>query len=325
MTSLSISRIVLGLALLLGAAGVSLHVQAAPNAEDEERRKTVIASYTGGEITVGEVETAIGIASPLSLAELSSMHMVQHWYDQTLRTELLLAEAQRRGYATNPQARRRVEELAVDLMLAGVIGEPLKSWNPSDEALQQFFATRQADLGAPELRRVIELVVATEAEARALLPRFQSAQGEALRELIKQHSLDEASKKDDGYSRYFDRAGLLDDRSAKVDPALANAAFALPSIGASSDVVALSGPEKRFAMLKLLALRPAYTPTFQQALPVMKKLMTDERREQDRAELEAGARKRFPPKVHYELLNQLPAVIEPPPEPVQMSKPSPLR
>ncbi|HET8934163.1 MAG TPA: peptidyl-prolyl cis-trans isomerase [Polyangiales bacterium] len=313
MRSLCKLRIFGGLALI--GWGVSLHVQAAPSRseEDEARRKTVVASYTGGEVTVGEVEDAIGIVSPLALTELKDSTMVQHWYDQTLRNELLLAEAQRRGYAKNFAARRRVEELAVDLMLAGVIGEPLKTWNPSDEALQEFFKTRQAELGAPELRRVVELVVATEAEARALMPKFQSAQGAELRELIKTHSLDEASKNDDGYSRYFDRAGLLDDRSTKVDPALATAAFALPSVGAFSDVVALTpaGPQKRFALLKLLAVRPAYVPSLQQATPVMKKLMTDEKREQDRATLEADARKRFPPKIRYELLNSLPAEIVP--------------
>jgi hypothetical protein len=194
-------------------------------------------------------------------------------------------------------------------MLGAVIAEPMKSFVPSEEALQKFFKTRTAELGAPELRRVIELVVATEAEARALLPQFKSAQPDAQKQLIKQHSLDVPSRNDDGYSRYFDRAGTLDDRSASVDPALASATFALTGIGATSDVVALGGPEKRFALLKLVALRPAYVPTFQQALPVMKKLMTEERREQGRAQLEQDARAHFPAKVRVELLESLPAEL----------------
>lgn len=304
------TRIWCGLALV--AWGVTWHVHAAPpdpEPANTARRALAVASFAGGEVTVGEVEDAIGTATPQTLAELGGAHMVRHWYELTLRQELLLSEAQRRDYAKNPRVHQRIAQLGVDLMLAGVIGEPLKSFAPSDEALQQFWKTRQADLGAPELRRVIELVVATEAEARALLPRFQSAQADVLRELIKQHSLDVPSRNDDGYSRYFDRAGTLDDRSTSVDPALANAAFALAGIGATSNVVALAGPEKRFALLKLLALRPAYVPTFQQALPVMKKLMTDERREQDRAALELAAHTHFQPKVRYELLNSLPAEL----------------
>lgn len=308
------SRIWCAFALL--GSGVSWPVHAAPSgagpldAIDAARRATVVGSYNGGEVTVGEVEDAVGTATPGSLEDMSRMSMVQYWYYQTLRQELLLAEAQRRGYGEMPAVRRRVEELAVDLMLGAVIAEPMKSFVPSDEALQQFFQTRQAELGAPELRRVIELVVATEAEARALLPAFQAAQGQALRDLIQKHSL-APSRNEDGYSRYFDKAGLLDDKSASVDRALATAAYALPSIGSSSNVFALSGPEKRFAIVKLIALRPAYVPTYQQAIPVMKKILTDEQRERERAKLEQDARAMFQPKVHDELLKLLPTELGP--------------
>jgi hypothetical protein len=311
--SLSHSRIWCALALL--GWGASLHVHAAPSgsapldAIDAARRATAVATYTGGEITVGEVEDAVGTATPDSLEDMSRISYVTHFYYQTLRQELLLGEAQRRGYAELPTVRRRVEELAVDIMLGAVVAEPMKTFVPSDEALQQFFKTRQAELSAPELRRVIELVVATEAEARTLLATFQAAQGQELRELIKKHSL-APTRNDDGYTRYFESSGLIDDKSTSVDSALAKAAFALPPVvGTTSNVFALSGPEKRFAAVKLLALRPAYVPTFQQAVPVMKKLLTDEQRDIERGKLEDGARATFQPKVHDELLKLLPAEL----------------
>jgi parvulin-like peptidyl-prolyl isomerase len=291
-----------------------LHVHAAPSgsapldAIDAARRATVVASYDGGEVTVGEVEDAIGTATPGSLEDMSSMSYATHWYHQTLRQELLLGEAQRRGYAELPSVSRRVKELAMDLMLGAVIAEPMKSFVPTDDVLQEFFKTRSAELSAPELRRVVELVVATEAEARTLQPAFQAAQGQAQRDLIQKNSL-APSRSDDGYSRYFDSAGTLDDKSGSVDPALAKAAFALPAIGSTSDVFALSGPEKRFAIVKLLALRPAYVPTYQQAIPVMKRILTDEQRERERAKLEEGARAALKPKVHDHLLKLLPAEL----------------
>jgi hypothetical protein len=46
-------------------------------------------------------------------------------------------------------------------------------------------------------------------------------------------------------------------------------------------------------------------------VPVMKKLLTDEEREKERAKLEQGARATFQPKVHDELLKLLPAEIGP--------------
>ena len=313
--STSISRIWCGLALL--GSGVSLHVHAAPSgsapldAIDAARRDTVVASFNGGEVTVGEVEDAVGTATPDSLADMSRMSYVQHFYYQTLRQELLLAEAQRRGYAELPSVVRRVDELSMDLMLGAVIAEPMKSFTPTDAALQEFFKTRAAELGAPELRRVVELVVASEEEARTLLPIFQAAQGNELRELIKKHSL-APSRNEDGSSRYFDNSGVLDDKSASVDSGLAKATFALPPVlGLTSNIFALSGPEKRWGIVKLLAVRPAYVPNYQQAVPVMKKILTDEQRERERAKLEEGARATFQPKVHDELLKLLPADLGP--------------
>lgn len=313
------SRIWCGLALL--GCGVSLHVHAAPSgpglhgphdAIDAARRDTVVASFNGGEVTVGEVEDAVGTATPDSLEDMSRMSYVQHFYYQTLRQELQLAEAQRRGYAQLPAVVRRVEELAMDLMLGAVIAEPMKSFTPTEAALQEFYKTRAAELGAPELRRVVEVVVASEEEARTLLPKFQAAQGTELRELVEKHSL-ATSRNEGGNTRYFDSNGVLDDKSASVDSAIAKATFALPPVlGLTSNLFALSGPEKRWAIVKVLAVRPAYVPNYQQAVPVMKKLLTDEEREKERAKLEQGARATFRPKVHEELLKLLPAELGPP-------------
>lgn len=312
------SRSFCGLALL--AWGVSLHVYAAPagsappdglDAIDAARRATAVATYNGGEVTVGEVEDAVGIATPSSLEDMSRMSYVQHFYNETLRQELLLGEAQRRGYKDVITVRRRVQELAMDLMLGAVIAEPMKSFTPTEEALQQFYQTRSAELGAPELRRVVELVVPSEEEARTLLPKFQAAQGQELRELVEKHSL-AASRSAGGSSRYFDNTGLLDDKSASVDSALAKATYALPPVlGLTSNVFAMSGPDKHFAMIKLLAVRPAYAPTYEQAVPVMKKILTDEQRERERAKLEQDARATFQPKVHDELLKLLPVELGP--------------
>ena len=314
--SLSLSLVLCGLAVVSWA--VSGHVKAAPRntapitrtPEDLQRRATALATYTGGEVTVGEVEDAIGIVAPQGLASDSEWSAVQEKYAHLLQTELLEIEARRRGYANNDRVQIRIQELASDLMIAQV-NQPLESYIPSTEELAEFFQSHQAELGAPELRRVIELVVSTEAEARALLPSFQAATNQALRELTKTKSIDVASRTADGYSRYFDRNGVLDDKSASVDPALAKAAYALAGIGATSDVVTLkaSDGKQTYAILRLAALRPAYVPTLQQATPTARKLIIDERREQGRAQLEQDARKHFTAVVHAELLDKLPAEL----------------
>lgn len=312
MRSLSLSRAFC--ALVLASLGGSGHAFAAPptsparSPEDLARRATPIATYAGGEVTVGEVEDAIGIVAPHTLASASEWMSVQEKYAHTLQTELFESEAMRRGYATNDRVQLRIQQLAIDLMVAREVNQPLESYTPTNEELAEFFQSHQAELGAPELRRVIELVVGSESEARALLATFQAASNQELRELVKSKSIDVASRTDDGFSRYFDRNGLLDDKSGSVDPALAKAAFALSGIGATSDVVKLKGADGKstYAILRLAALRPAYVPTLQQATPTAKKMIIDERREQGRARLEEEARKRFPPVVHNDVLDKLP-------------------
>jgi hypothetical protein len=307
--------------LCLVGLGVPWHAAAAPSdsaptsSADAARRALAVVSYNGGEVTVGEVEDAL--RRPVTLPNGKTLGeppgSPQEALYRTLETELLEQEAQRRGYDKQFRVRYVFLDTGIQLLLDKEVDQPLRGFVPTEDELKRYFAEHKTEIDAPELRRVTQIVVATEAEARALLPQVQAADGAALRDLVNKHSIDAVSRQDSGYSRYFDDQAVLDDRQGSVDKGLAKAAFALPGIGATSDVVALAdatdaGKGKgKFAIIRLAALRPAYLPTLEQARAVLTKKVTEERRTNATNAVAEEARKRLAPVYHYEVLDSLPA------------------
>lgn len=273
---------------------------------EAQRRAIAVATYDGGEVTVGELEDALAQASPRIRERTRGPAGLHELLEQTLRTELYQREAKRRGYGKHDRVRRVTLDTAIQFLLDAEVDRPLREFEPTDELLKQYFAEHKSEIDAPELRRVIEIVVATQAQARELLPQVRAAEGQALRELVMKHSIDSASRKDSGYSRYFDREGVLDDHSSSVDKGFARAAFALSGVGATSEVIPVDG---KFAIIKLAAIRPAYLPSFEQALPVVRKRVIEARRTRQTNAIVERARKRLEPVYHYDVLDSLPAEL----------------
>jgi len=308
----AMSRI--SLCLLATALAAPCGVKAAPTdpaasgTAEAKRRATAVATYDGGEVTVGEIEDAIRGSSPVTQDRSGEPEGLYGWLERNLVFELELQEAERRGYGANERVVKTVQDTAIQFMLDADVDKPILAFQPSQEQLMQYFQEHRSEIAAPELRRVTMLVVDSSSKAHELLPRFKAAKGQALRELVQANSLDEASRKDSGYSRYFDREGNYDDRSAKVAPQLAQAAFALPTVDSISDVFPVN--DGRFAIIRLAAIRPAYEPTFEQALPVVRKRVVEERRSSMTEAVANQALKYLQPVVHDELLELLPAEIE---------------
>lgn len=295
-----------------GDVGVVMAAPSDPVASspaDVQRRALAVATYDGGEVTVGEIEDAIAAASPATQASATDPVALRGWLDRNLQFELELQEAERRGYGNNERVQKTVADTAIQFMLDGQVDKPILAFRPDQEQLMQYFQEHKSEIDAPELRRVTMLVVGTEAKARELLPQFKLAKGQAMRQLVRENSLDESSRKDSGYSRYFDREGSYDDHTGSVDAQLAKATFELPGVDAVSDVIPVGG---QFAIIRLAAIRPAYFPTFEQALPVVRKRVVEERRTKMIDAIANEARKSVKPVVHAELLELLPAELKAP-------------
>ncbi len=83
-----------------------------------ERRSIAVATYDGGEVTVGEIEDAIAQSSPLAQLDLMKPEGLRSILARSIQFELSAIEAERRGYGSRPAVVLAVKQNAVVDMLA---------------------------------------------------------------------------------------------------------------------------------------------------------------------------------------------------------------
>lgn len=155
--------------------------------------ETTVARWKDGEITVGELSGA-------DLETLSEMNPERAAYllEAGLRdavTELLLPlEARRRGYTERPEIVAQGGRLREELMLATLLGEFVyRDLEVTDEEVRAWYEAHSDEVMRPERRRVAQLLVTSEEEAREARRRI--AEGETFEQLVEELSLDtEASR-----------------------------------------------------------------------------------------------------------------------------------
>jgi hypothetical protein len=193
------------------------------------------------------------------------------------------------------------KESAVQFMISRDINAPLKAAPPSPDEARAYFDSHREVFALHELRRATEIVVATEAQARALVPQLRAADSNELRELVLARGLDVPSKANGGDLHPFDITGRPESGDVPVDPKLANAVFALATVGDVSDVIAVDGGH--FAILKLTEIRPGHTPSFDEMRVRVRRRIEDERYEQAIQAIAHAQREQLHPRVRYELVD----------------------
>ena len=296
----------LGAAALGLTSLVALSALAAPETQpptDAERRATVVASYSGGAVTVGEIEDTIADSSPLIQATALEPDSLREFLDRNLRFELELQEAERRGYREDARVRKAAKENAVQLMISRDVNAALRAEPAPPEVLRSYFEAHRDVFSLPELRRVSGLFVATEAEARSLLPQFKEADDAALSQLVQARGLDVPSKTRGGDIGRFGANGKPESGDDLIDPKIVKAAFALTDIGAVSDVIRLD--DGKFVILKYTEHRAGYAPIFEEVKVRVSRRYDDERYEKATQTIVDAQRALLHPIVHAELVDSV--------------------
>ena len=139
--------------------------------------------------------------------------------------------------------------------------EEIGKWSDvSDEDAKKVFEQRRDKLGTPEKREVSQIVFPNEEEALAARSRVTG--GLSFDDLAKERNLN-LSDVD---------LGLIT-KSAIIDPAIADAAFSLPSGEISQPVKGQFG----VALVKIGKIEPGVTPTYESVAPQVKKELATER------------------------------------------------
>jgi peptidyl-prolyl cis-trans isomerase C len=262
----------------LACAAISLPAQVADaQTSAAANSQTVVATYHDAKITLGDIEAVIAIKSPVQRTRLAKPGGRERFLKELVDYELLVLEAERRGYGKHPAvevaARERMSQALVEKELS-VAPEKVDA-----AAVKAAYEAQRARFNAPELRRARHVLLATEAEATALIDRLKSearnpttALGTAAREL----SLDEASKPQSGDLGFFDASGVREGGrgNEKVAPELVKAVFAMRKTDEIAPKPVRSA--KGYSVVLLLTVRPAVNVLLKDAEGELREMLAGE-------------------------------------------------
>lgn len=213
------------IALAHDARGASAQADA-----EAQRRALVLASFTGGQITVGDMEDAIANKLPETRAQLATPEARARFLRDLIDYELLRREAQRRGFATHTLVEEARDRAAIEKLVAARF--PYRPEAVSAEQVARDFEAHARQHDRPAQRRASQIVVADEATARALIKELSRGDRNAFARAARERSLDAATRTRGGDLGHFDPEGRIEPGGAEVVPkTVAQATFALQRKG----------------------------------------------------------------------------------------------
>jgi peptidyl-prolyl cis-trans isomerase C len=261
------------------ATGQPASADAGISSQERARRERVFARFTDGTVTVGEIEDAVAEQSPFQRRQYAEDRTrLRELGRRLVETKLLAAEARRQGLAREASVRDVSRENAVQLLVRRQFDERITPQSVTDADVTGYYQSHIDEFSRPEMVRASQIVVATEADARALATEIATADAARFRQLARERSLDDETKLSGGDLRYFTRDGrAVGGRERPIDPAVVAAAFAIGEVGGVSAPVLVGG---RYSVLKLTGRRPAETTPLAQASEGVRRRVWRERRQE---------------------------------------------
>lgn len=274
---------------------------------ETERRAAVVAHVGDQNITVGELEDMLNEApAPIRQTYLDPARRRQY-LEQMITTMLLAREARSRGLEHNPEVASALRRILAQRVEQALVLEAISPESISHTEIEQYYQAHIGDYQQPEFRRATVAITADRATAQRWIEGARTARGDLrrVRALVRENSVDEATRSHDGDAFYFRRDGSPSDTAnpRPIPAALAAAVFTLNrEMDVTPQPVAL--PNGRFGVGVLTGIRPALNrrlgdPGVEASI---RGFLVRERRRTRSAEVLAAARERLHPEVHPERL-----------------------
>ncbi len=278
---------------------------------DEKRRAQVVATFAGGQITVGDVEDTINQKNPFMRRRYLNTKQLEPLLDEMVRSELLAKEAQKRGFDEKKEVVYAVKQHAVQSLIKEEFEEKLSIDSIPAAEVKKYYDDNINQFVRPAKRRVNYILLSARQEAMKLMPEAKKADLRAFRDLARKNSIDEQTKLRGGDLRYFDRKGVVNQRDeTTIEPAIVRAAFALKNVGdvAPSPVKVKGG----FAVIKLSGKRDADSRSLKEAEPQIRKQLWRQSRKKLMDDFIAQLREQYKPESHPELMEAIKMEQAPP-------------
>jgi peptidyl-prolyl cis-trans isomerase C len=232
-----------------------------------------LATVDGLVITLGDFQAQLGQQSAYVRARYASLEQKKEFLDTLIKFELLAKEALRRGFDKDPEVVRSMKQVMIQKLLRDEFETKLTPDSIYDADIKAYYEANLAEYVKPAEVRASAIIVKSKAQADRIVAEAKGEAGrtnKGFRDLVGKYSIDDEFKLRGGDLRYF----AADHKD--LPAAVVAAAFALPTVGAVSDVV--DGKDGKFYILKQTGTRKASTKSLADATPTIRnKLYRDKR------------------------------------------------
>ena len=204
----------------------------ADEAAEKARLALAVAKIDGVEIPLSYIETSLDRQSPLLRKELSDAAKRKDFLDKILNMEVLAAEAQRRGFSSDPEvASVRKNQLAS--LMHRKIADETPEVAPTDEAMRKYYDAHADSYNKPEKVRARHILIADKAKADKLLADMlaKTPSQYEFRRAAQEQSEDAATKNRGGDLTFFSKPAERREGDPEVPEAVVSAAFELKENG----------------------------------------------------------------------------------------------
>lgn len=239
----------LGAVVALGGCKDARHEQAkgglAQASEGDltpEEKGRVLARVGDVTITLEDFERRLNQQSPFARARYNTLERKREFLDSLVRFELLVLEAERKGYGKDPDVVLARKQALVKRLTAEEVRNLVKMSDITDDEVEKYYQEHAAEYQKPAEVRAAHLLLRDEAKAREVLAEVRAqVERDPLKardifaDFVRKHSEDEQTRPHGGDLQFFGKPGeSADDRgplAPSVAPPVALAAFAIEEVG----------------------------------------------------------------------------------------------
>lgn len=228
--------ILLGLALLAASCDKrNKNSSTGAASSNNPHRNEVLATIGDTQITIGQLEEELNKQNPYVRMRFNSLERKKEFLKNMVRIEVLAKEAKRQNLEQDPEVQQRVKRAMIDRMMEKMHASLVKIEEISEQEIADYYEKNKASYFQPAKTRASMIVVKSKTEATKVIALAQKKPSDAgyFMQLVKEYSIDEASKARRGDLEFFTKD------ATNIPPALVELAFATKQMWAVAGPVPL--------------------------------------------------------------------------------------
>lgn len=271
-----------------------------------EQASQVLARVGDKPITLGDYAAALARMDRFERLRYQSPERRKQLLDEIIAVELLADEARRRGLDREPDTQLRLDQALRDEVL-----RDLRDSAPTPESLPEpevrnYYDAHKEEFREPERRRIAEIVMVREQEARRLIEVVRNASATDWGQAVRKHS---TGRKDstaalplelEGDIGIVSAPGQVAGNEPQLAEPLLRAAFSIEKIGGVYGEPVLA--EGQYHILRLTSRTPARQRTFAEAQRSIRVKLVQQRVATNQQQLIDDLRKKIPVSMNQTLL-----------------------